>query len=62
MKNRSLGRKQTHLKKKVFARFLSSHPSFELTRWFDWFTSSQLQTQILNETNPAKALDHLEKF
>jgi hypothetical protein len=33
-----------------------------LTRWVDWFTPGQLQTQILNETDRAKAPDHPEKL
>jgi hypothetical protein len=56
MKKKSLGRrKNTSGKKKVFTGFLSSHPSSELTQQVNWFTLNQLQGQILNETDSAKA-------
>jgi hypothetical protein len=43
------------MKKKVFTGFLSDHPSSGLTRQVNYFTSGQLQSWILNKTNPAKA-------
>ena len=49
-----LDRRKNTFKKRVSTWFLSGHPISWLMRQVDQFTSSQLQTRILNETDSSK--------
>jgi hypothetical protein len=54
IKKRYLDRRKNTFEKRISTWFLSGHPSSGLTQQVDRFTSSQLQTRILNEIDSSK--------